>query len=169
MSDPAEILHLVELEAPVVVVADAPDARVTLAGPDDSVLELITPAATVATVFDPAPETIAVVAPGPQGIPGPVGPQGPPGVVGPQGLVGPVGPSGPEGPQGEPGVARSYTHQQQVAAAVWLVEHRMGVYPDVTVIDTAGTVLGADVRYLSPDQLEVRASAAFSGTAILRG
>lgn len=168
MSEPEEIVDLVEQAPGVVVVTDAPDERVQLAGPDDSVLEVITPAASVATVYDPASETIAVVAPGPVGPVGPPGPPGPQGEPG-QGIVGPVGPIGPVGPQGEPGVARSYTHYQQVAAAAWSIAHGLGCYPDVTIIDSAGSVLGADVVYISPDLLEVRSRAAFSGTAILRG
>jgi hypothetical protein len=168
MSDPEEIVDLVEPAPVVVVVTDAPDERVQLAGPDDSLLEVITPAAAVVTVYDPAPETIAIVAPGPVGRVGPPGPRGPQGEPG-QGIIGPVGPIGPEGPQGVPGVARTFTHHQQVAAAVWSITHGLGCYPDVTIIDTAYTVLAADVVYLNPDLLEVRANVAFSGSAILRG
>lgn len=173
MSDPdAEIIELVAPTVGVVTLVATDDETVQLAGPDDTLLEVVTPAPSLATLVEQPDETIAIVAQGPQGPqgePGPQGPQGEVGSQGPRGLQGEPGPQGLQGDQGEPGPTVSYTHHQQVAAAVWVVAHGMSCYPDVTLLDTTGRLLGADVHYLSPDLLEVRATAAFSGTAILRG
>jgi hypothetical protein len=166
MSEPVEVIHLVEPAAAVLVVTGVADGRVVVAGPVDSLLEVVTPAPSLATLVEQPAETIAIVAQGPQGPQGEVGPQGPQGELGPQG---PRGLQGDQGDQGEPGPTVSYIHHQQVAAAVWSIAHGMSCYPDVTLLDSTGRVLGADVHYLSPDLLEVRATAAFSGTAILRG
>lgn len=46
------------------------------------------------------------------------------------------GPQGPAGPAGPPGAAGGeiYEHVQAVASSTWVVNHDLGVYPDVTVI-----------------------------------
>ena len=59
----------------------------------------------------------------------------------------------------------SYRHTQPVPSSHWVIDHNLGKYPSVVVIDSAGDeVLGA-VSYPTLNRLEVRFSGAFSGVA----
>lgn len=100
--------------------------------------------------------------PGPQGVPGPVGPPGPQGEVGPQG---PQGEVGPQGPPGALGSDLHYVHHQGVPADTWIVEHALGKYPAVSVVDSAGEEVRGDVRHESVNRSVLRFSAPFSGMA----
>lgn len=62
----------------------------------------------------------------------------------------------------------NYTHQQGVPSDVWLIEHNLGKYPSVTVVDSSGAEVEGDVdRSLGLNQLRVTFSGAFSGFAYL--
>ena len=87
---------------------------------------------------------------------------GVPGQVGPQGPQGPPGTTGAPGPAGVP-----YVHSQTPLAQVWTVDHPLGKYPAVTVVDSGNNVLEADVRYVNPDQLTITFAAPTSGKAYL--
>ena len=69
------------------------------------------------------------------------------------------------GPQGPPGT--TYIHHQQVAAKTWRVEHDLGGYPSVTVVDSSGRYVIGDVQYLDENTIEVSFSASFAGKAYL--
>ena len=132
--------------------------------------------------------------PGPAGPRGPIGPVGPrgatgqPGQTGPPGATGPAGPTGadstvpgppgetgPQGEQGEPGPqgpagtleGAAYLHNQGVAAAVWVIQHNLGWYPNVTVVDSGGSTVEGDVTAASINQLQLTFSGAFTGVAFL--
>lgn len=60
-----------------------------------------------------------------------------------------------------------YTHSQDLASTEWTVNHNLGYYPSVVVIDSAGTVIVGDVEYLGTSQLKIYFSAPFSGKAYL--
>jgi hypothetical protein len=62
----------------------------------------------------------------------------------------------------------SYHHSQGPAASVWLITHNLGFMPNVTVEDSAHTVIeGGYIEYISANQLSITFSAAFSGDAYL--
>jgi hypothetical protein len=95
-------------------------------------------------------------------------------IVGDTGPVGPVGPQGPEGPQGVPGLnatggIRYYDHIQVEAIPTWLIPHNLGVYPDVDIIDSDGSIVQAAVKYLDINTVEIDFGVPFSGNAVLRG
>lgn len=95
---------------------------------------------------------------------------GPPGPEGPAGPVGPQGEPGPEGPQGLPGSGTpgsEYVHIQGVPSAVWVVEHNLGKYPAVTVVDSAYTELEADVKFLDSNNITITFSGPTGGTATM--
>jgi hypothetical protein len=60
-----------------------------------------------------------------------------------------------------------YTHEQQVASAQWDISHSLPYFPNVTVVDSAGTKVNGDVIYVSPGLIQLSFSGAFSGTAYL--
>jgi len=61
----------------------------------------------------------------------------------------------------------SYYHVQIAASAFWVVTHNLDFYPNVTVIDSAGTVIIGDVNYLNANTVTISFSAPFSGRAYL--
>lgn len=81
--------------------------------------------------------------------------------------AGPQGPRGPPGPPGPPGGDLSTKFEQNAAQAVWTIDHELGKYPSVTVVDSAGDAVEGAVSYPSIGRVIVRFSAAFAGTAYL--
>lgn len=80
---------------------------------------------------------------------------------------GPQGPRGYPGPQGPPGGDLSKEHRQNSAADVWTIDHELGKFPSVTVMDSAGDEVEGAVSYPSLARVVVRFSAPFSGSAYL--
>lgn len=81
------------------------------------------------------------------------------------------GQAGPEGPQGDPGPAgpaapgASYIHTQAIPSNVWSIHHGLGMFPNVTVIDSAGTEVEGDPDYIDANNVVMTFSAAFGGVA----
>lgn len=79
------------------------------------------------------------------------------------GIAGPQGPPGVQGPPG--GATASYVHTQASPASVWTIDHNLGFYPNVTVIDTLGRVVEGEEAYPTVNRVVLTFSAAFSGAA----
>jgi hypothetical protein len=76
--------------------------------------------------------------------------------------------AGTQGPPGAPGAGDlNHTHTQLFPADVWTVAHGLPKRPSVTVVDTAGTEVLADVAYPSLGTVEIRFAAPMSGSAFL--
>ena len=91
---------------------------------------------------------------------GPMGPQGPVGPMSPQ------GPKGDPGPMGPPGDTH-YTHIQAVASDTWVIDHNLGKYPSVSVVDSANDEVEGSVNHVNPMRVILVFSAPFSGKAFL--
>jgi hypothetical protein len=120
---------------------------------------------TVVVATTPVTETVEVNI----GIPGATGPEGP------QGETGATGPQGDTGPQGEPGgvttfngrngavtlqesditTVNTFSQEFQVATRSATITHNLGCYPSVTVVNSAGDTVIADVQYVDPDNVVV--------------
>ena len=61
----------------------------------------------------------------------------------------------------------SFTHNQGTPSALWTINHNLGRYPSVTVVDSAGTFVIGELKYISSNQVTATFSAAFSGSAYL--
>jgi hypothetical protein len=81
------------------------------------------------------------------------------------GEQGPPGPEGPPGPQGDSG--GFYTHSQAAPSTAWTITHALGYRPNVTTVDSAGTVLYGDVTYIDDATIEVSFSWPTAGFAYL--
>lgn len=64
-------------------------------------------------------------------------------------------------------IGATYTHDQILASAVWIVTHNLNSHPSVTVVNSAGDTVFGDVQYNSFNQLTINFSAPFSGKAYL--
>jgi hypothetical protein len=61
----------------------------------------------------------------------------------------------------------TYIYSQDIAAATWSIEHNLGRYPSVTVVDSAGSVVIGDIKYISENEIEIYFIGSFSGQAYL--
>ncbi|HEX8323436.1 MAG TPA: hypothetical protein VF595_05930 [Tepidisphaeraceae bacterium] len=66
------------------------------------------------------------------------------------------------------GASSAVTHQQAVPSSEWVIAHGLGTYPDVTVIDSSGSLVFGDVTYTNLNTVTLTFGAAFGGQAILR-
>jgi len=64
-----------------------------------------------------------------------------------------VGTQGPPGVPGTPGAG--YVHSQASAAVEWTVNHNLGVRPGVSVVDTGGAELDAEVVHMNMNQTKL--------------
>lgn len=77
-----------------------------------------------------------------------------------------VGKIGPPGVQGDPGVSGgSFRFQQTSPSTFWTVNHGLGYRPAVTIEDSGGTVVYADVVHVDANTFTVSLSYAFAGYA----
>ena len=60
-----------------------------------------------------------------------------------------------------------YIHEQAQPSNHWLISHRLGKYPSVTIVDSAGSTVGADVTYIDKNNIEIKFIGAFAGKAYL--
>lgn len=100
-----------------------------------------------------------------------INPSGAAGLQGPAGVQGPAG-SGAQGVQGIQGVQgttpkTSYVYTQGSPSTVWTINHNLNFYPNLTIEDSAGSIVEGEVAYLSLNSLQVTFSGGFSGTAYL--
>lgn len=62
----------------------------------------------------------------------------------------------------------SYVHHQTVPAAQWVIDHHMGLIPNVVILDATGTEMVSEIRYPSDQTVVVVHSKPYAGTAYLR-
>lgn len=60
-----------------------------------------------------------------------------------------------------------YVHTQGTVSSTWTINHTLGGFPSVSVVDSAKTVVFGEVQYVSSSQVVVTFSAPFSGYAYL--
>lgn len=82
------------------------------------------------------------------------------GPQGPQGTQGPQGPTGASG-SGDKSFEMDFTAQSFIT-----VNHNLGKYPAVTVIDSSGNICIGNVDNLSKNTLTISFSSAFTGSVI---
>jgi hypothetical protein len=81
---------------------------------------------------------------------------------------GPQGASGVDGIQsGEIAELVSYVHNQGASSTEWTVNHNLNFYPNVTVYDSAGSMVEGTVEHTNPVTLKIYFSGAISGKAHL--
>ena len=56
---------------------------------------------------------------------------------------------------------------QATTSATWVITHALGGKPQVTIVDSAGTLVFGEVQYIDNTRITVLFSAAFSGKAYL--
>ena len=79
---------------------------------------------------------------------------------------GPPGPPGPQGPAGAAG-GSVFTHNQSTPAATWTLQHNLGRFSHVTLLDDDGTEFEADVTQASVNTIVIQFPSPHTGTAIV--
>jgi len=69
--------------------------------------------------------------------------------------------------QGSGGSDASFEFVQAQPADTWTINHNLGKFPSVTIVDTAGDEVEGNVNHISNTQVVLSFSAAFSGRAFL--
>ena len=64
-----------------------------------------------------------------------------------------------------PSVAFAYT--QQTPSSSWIIKHNLNFHPNVTVVDSAGTIVEGEIQYTDMNNLTLTFASAFSGNAYL--
>ena len=62
---------------------------------------------------------------------------------------------------------QTYIHEQSVASTLWTIEHNLHKFPDVQVVDSAGTVVTCKRRYIDENTVTIEINAPFKGKAYL--
>lgn len=61
----------------------------------------------------------------------------------------------------------AYQHTQSSASTTWTIAHNLNFFPNVTVIDSGGNMVEANVTYTNNANLTIAFSSAISGVAYL--
>jgi hypothetical protein len=61
----------------------------------------------------------------------------------------------------------AYQHTQSAASTTWTIAHNLNFFPNVTVIDSGGSMVEANVTYTNNANLTITFSSAISGVAYL--
>lgn len=61
----------------------------------------------------------------------------------------------------------AYVHTQGVANSSWTITHNLGFYPNLTVVDSGGSIVEGEITYTNSNSLTVSFQASFSGIAYL--
>lgn len=67
----------------------------------------------------------------------------------------------------EKAIIYTYIHDQMSSADTWTINHNLDKYPSVSVVDSAGSLVIGDVKYISRNALIVTFVGEFSGKAYL--
>jgi hypothetical protein len=79
-----------------------------------------------------------------------------------------IGTSGPQGPSGQiDPTALGYAHTQNIASDTWNITHGLGFIPNITVVDSGGTVVEGSYNYPNANTVVLSFSSSFSGKAYL--
>lgn len=79
-----------------------------------------------------------------------------------------LGTSGPQGPEGSFNPEDvSYVHTQATAESTWTIVHGLQFIPNITVVDSAGTVVEGDYSYPNENTVVTTFLGAFAGKAYL--
>lgn len=79
-----------------------------------------------------------------------------------------IGETGPQGPAGvvDP-TSLGYVHTQNTPSTTWTISHGLGFIPNITVVDSGGTVVEGSYNYPNANTVVLTFSSAFSGKAYL--
>lgn len=79
-----------------------------------------------------------------------------------------IGETGPQGPAGTFNPTDlGYVHIQNTPSTTWTITHGLGFIPNITVVDSGGTVVEGSYNYPNANTVVLTFSSLFSGKAYL--
>ena len=60
---------------------------------------------------------------------------------------------------------KNFVFTQIAASNVWIVDHNLGKFPAVTIVDSAGTQVIGEIEHINQNQTRISFSASFGGKA----
>jgi hypothetical protein len=60
-----------------------------------------------------------------------------------------------------------FVYSQGTPSATWTIQHTLDFYPNITVVDSGGTIVEGEIDYQSQGTVVLTFRSAFSGTAYL--
>jgi hypothetical protein len=90
-------------------------------------------------------------------------------IVSASGVQGPRGYQGEQGPQGIPGdpATGSFVHTQDIASDTWVINHNLQYFPNVEIVDSAGSSIIGEYQFLNINTVIARFADPFAGKAYL--
>lgn len=73
---------------------------------------------------------------------------------------------GPQGPQGDPGTGAA-VFTQSTPSQNWIINHNLEFYPNITVVDSAGTAVEGSYTFVNVNTIIATFTSEFSGKAYL--
>lgn len=61
----------------------------------------------------------------------------------------------------------TYIHTQSSPSDTWIITHNLEKYPSITIVDSAGSVVEGEEKYISKNEIHIFFSSSFSGKAYL--
>lgn len=61
----------------------------------------------------------------------------------------------------------TYTYNQISPSLTWEITHNLNRYPNVSIVDSGGSVLYGDIQYLSVNSLKISFTSSFAGKAYI--
>lgn len=61
----------------------------------------------------------------------------------------------------------NYVHEQSTSSATWVINHNLGKYPSITIIDSDGSEVFGEIEYVDTNNVTLTFSDAFTGKAYL--
>lgn len=62
---------------------------------------------------------------------------------------------------------KTYVHDQTSPSSTWTIDHNMGKYPSVAIVDSGKTVVYGNIQYININSLVITFSLPFGGWAYL--
>lgn len=63
---------------------------------------------------------------------------------------------------------QSFVYVQNIASSVWTIAHNFYSYPEITIVDSSGNLVEADILYVNLNVATATFSSAMAGTATAR-
>lgn len=77
-----------------------------------------------------------------------------------------VGPTGPQGSPGTPG-GSYFVHTQSSPAATWIIDHNLAKKVHVSIFNSTGTVIYADIDHGTTNQTTITFPGPVTGSAVV--
>lgn len=72
-----------------------------------------------------------------------------------------------KGGEGGGGSDKSYIHEQTEPKSTWIINHNLGKYPCINLVDDNNIMIMGEIEYISENEIIARFNKEYTGKAIL--